>query len=337
MHKFTSLFLMALLVVCPARASYIYTGGGGLPTGCSDGQVPEFNTGTGAWACASVGGTGTVTTVNTNSTSSSIFTNTANVIGTSAVTLAFSTQAANKIFAGPTTGVNAAPTFRSLVGADLPVPAASTLGGVNSKASVSHNFLTQIGTDGSVSQAQPAFSDISGTATGAQLPTFTGDVTNVAAAMTVAKIQGVSVGTPTGTGNVVMSGSPVLTGTTTMASGTVSGSLKKGNAHLEPAEVDTGNTGASQALDLSTGTVFTYTLDASPTITISNPVAGAAYAIILTQDATGSRTVTWAGTSIIWGSGSSTLSTAANAVDKVTCVYNGNISKLMCDIGTGYL
>lgn len=44
----------------------------------------------------------------------------------------------------------------------LPMPTASTLGGVKSLAAVSHKFLTQIGTDGSVSQAQPAFSDISG-------------------------------------------------------------------------------------------------------------------------------------------------------------------------------
>jgi hypothetical protein len=55
----------------------------------------------------------------------------------------------------------------------LPTPTASTLGGVKSLAAVSHQFLTQIGTDGSVSQAQPAFSDISGIASTAQLPNFT--------------------------------------------------------------------------------------------------------------------------------------------------------------------
>jgi hypothetical protein len=39
--------------------------------------------------------------------------------------------------------------------------AAGVIGGVNSKAVVSHNFLTGIGTDGSISQAQPASSDLS--------------------------------------------------------------------------------------------------------------------------------------------------------------------------------
>lgn len=45
----------------------------------------------------------------------------------------------------------------------LPNPTSTTLGGVKSKASISNYFLTQIGTDGSVSSAQPAFTDISGT------------------------------------------------------------------------------------------------------------------------------------------------------------------------------
>lgn len=53
----------------------------------------------------------------------------------------------------------------------IPAPSTTTLGGVNSKAAVTSNFLTAIGTDGSISAAQPAFSDISGVATQAQLPT----------------------------------------------------------------------------------------------------------------------------------------------------------------------
>lgn len=58
----------------------------------------------------------------------------------------------------------------SVAAAQLPNPGASSLGGVQSKASVSHNFLTQISTGGVVSQAQPAFSDISGSVATAQLP-----------------------------------------------------------------------------------------------------------------------------------------------------------------------
>ncbi|MBZ5508493.1 MAG: hypothetical protein LAO78_23800 [Acidobacteriia bacterium] len=59
---------------------------------------------------------------------------------------------------------------RDLVGADLPAPGASSKGGVFSKAAVSHQFLTSIGTDSSIGQAQPAFSDISGSVAASQLP-----------------------------------------------------------------------------------------------------------------------------------------------------------------------
>jgi hypothetical protein len=89
------------------------------------------------------------------------------------VTISKATEAKNLVFAGPGSGADAAPTFRALVGADLPAPQAAVLGGVNSKASAAHNFLTAIGTDGSVSAAQPASTDLSdvsslATLTGAQ-------------------------------------------------------------------------------------------------------------------------------------------------------------------------
>lgn len=77
-------------------------------------------------------------------------------------------QAANAVFVGPTTGAAATPTFRALVGADLPNPGASSLGGIESYAAVTHQFLTTISTSGVPSSAQPAFTDISGTAQIAQ-------------------------------------------------------------------------------------------------------------------------------------------------------------------------
>jgi hypothetical protein len=59
----------------------------------------------------------------------------------------------------------------TLPAANLPVPTSSTLGGVKSKASVTHQFLTQIGTDGSVSSAQPACGDLSNAAAGCSTDT----------------------------------------------------------------------------------------------------------------------------------------------------------------------
>lgn len=80
----------------------------------------------------------------------------------------FLPQPPGYLFGGPASGPSAAPDFRALVGTDLPNPGVSSKGGVYSYAAVSNQFLTQIGTDGSVVSAQPSFSNISGTATVSQ-------------------------------------------------------------------------------------------------------------------------------------------------------------------------
>ena len=125
------------------------------------------------------GGSGTVTSVGLTvpgilSVSGSPVTTS----GTLAVSLA--TETANYVFAGPTSGSASAPTFRALVGADLPVPSSSTLGGIKSITALSHNWIDYIDTSGVPHQTQPAFSDLSGTATCAQLPALTGDTTTSA-------------------------------------------------------------------------------------------------------------------------------------------------------------
>lgn len=83
----------------------------------------------------------------------------------------FASASANTVYAGPTSGGAAAPAFRSLVGADLPLPTAITLGAVFSKTPTVSNWLRSLGTDGIFTISQPAFTDISGSATLAQLPT----------------------------------------------------------------------------------------------------------------------------------------------------------------------
>lgn len=92
------------------------------------------------------------------------------VTTTGTLTGTLNTQSANLIWAGPTTGVAATPTFRSLVGADLPNPGASSLGGIESFAGSASQWIRSISTSGVPASSQPAFSDISGVATGAQLP-----------------------------------------------------------------------------------------------------------------------------------------------------------------------
>lgn len=125
----------------------------------TDGTTCSFQTASGG--ATSVG-------VQTNSTTSSIFANSSNNITGSPITssgnmtLALSTQSANTVLSGPTTGAAAAPTFRALVGADLPNPSSSTLGGVQSKAATTSQWINSISTSGVPNSSQPAFSDISG-------------------------------------------------------------------------------------------------------------------------------------------------------------------------------
>lgn len=84
-----------------------------------DGQVVTWNASVAAWVPAAVPIFGTVTSV--DASVPSILTISGNPITTSG-TLAFglSNQNANIVFAGPTSGSASAPTFRSLVAADIP-------------------------------------------------------------------------------------------------------------------------------------------------------------------------------------------------------------------------
>lgn len=80
-----------------------------------------------------------------------------------------------------------------------------------------------------------------------------------------------------------------------------------------------GNTSTAINLDVVSGGVFTATLTGNATITLRYPVSSGAssFTLILTNDATPSRTVAWAGGSFKFPGGAASLSrtTTANAVD----------------------
>lgn len=75
---------------------------------------------------------------------------------------------ANTVLAGPVSGAPATATFRALVGDDLPTPTSSTLGGVQSAAAVSNQWINSISTAGVPSLSQPGFSNLSGNLSAAQ-------------------------------------------------------------------------------------------------------------------------------------------------------------------------
>jgi hypothetical protein len=94
------------------------------------------------------------------------------------------TRPANKVLAGPTTGADAAPTFRSLVANDIPnIPAskitsgqlALTQGGAGTDLSITggaSQVLKQTSVGGVITVGQLAFADISGTASTSQIPSL---------------------------------------------------------------------------------------------------------------------------------------------------------------------
>lgn len=79
-----------------------------------------------------------------------------------------------------------------------------------------------------------------------------------------------------------------------------------------------GSSGTTETLDMTAGNVHTITLDNNCTLTFSNPSAtgkACSFTLIVTQDGTGSRTITWPA-SVDWaGASAPTLSTGANDVD----------------------
>lgn len=76
------------------------------------------------------------------------------------------------------------------------------------------------------------------------------------------------------------------------------------------------------ALDWNNGNVQSVTLGGNRTFTFANPKDGSRYSIIIKQDATGSRTLTWP--TIKWAGGTTpTLTTTANKYDIVTFIYDG--------------
>ena len=81
--------------------------------------------------------------------------------------------------------------------------------------------------------------------------------------------------------------------------------------------------GATVTFNMSTSNVHTVTLGGNRTLAVSNVSTGQAFVVILLQDGTGSRTVTWWG-SILWPDATApTLTTTASRRDIYGFIYDG--------------
>jgi hypothetical protein len=130
----------------------------------------------------------------------------------------------------------------TLPAARLPNPSSSTLGGVQSLASVASKWINTVSTAGVPSATQPAFSDLSGSATCAQMPALTGNVTTSAGNCATTLAAGSAANLDSGT--LLAARMPALTGDVTTSAGAVATTL---------ASVATaGTTGSSTAIPVIT-------------------------------------------------------------------------------------
>jgi hypothetical protein len=109
-----------------------------------------------SFIAAGSGGLGTVTSVGLSMPAALCTLSGSPVTTSGTLTCGLPTETANTVWAGPTTGSAAAPTFRALVGADLPAPGASSLGGIESLTCTTNQFIKQISTGGVPSCGTPS-------------------------------------------------------------------------------------------------------------------------------------------------------------------------------------
>lgn len=226
--------------------------------------------------------------------------------------------------------------------ASLDLKASNNLSDVSSASTSLNNLLpSQTGnsgkvlqTNGSASSWQPQTGGISA---------LTGDVTasgSGSVAATVAQIAGVSVGTPTGTGNVVFSNSPTLvtpalgtpsalvaTNVTGTASGLTAGHVTT-NANLTGAITSSGN---ATSIASQTGTGTRFVVDTSPTLVTPNIGAATGTSLSVSGQLTSTQTTGTApfavsSTTQVANLNSATAGTATNANNGATVATSSNLN-----------
>jgi len=164
-------------------------------------------------------------------------------------------------------------------------------------------------TDGGVGIAKKLYvgtdANIGGTLTVTGVSTYS-NLTASSAVATDASKNLVSV-TNTGTGSNVLGTNPAITNPTI-------------TNYVETPY--TANSSTAITLSLANGTVQIITLTGTCTITMPTAVSGKSFTLLLKQDATGSRTVTWS--TVSWPSATApTITSTASKIDKYVFISDG--------------
>jgi hypothetical protein len=94
------------------------------------------------------------------------------------------------------------------------------------------------------------------------------------------------------------------------------------------------NTSTAITVALTNGTVQQLTLTANATITMPTAVAGKSFIIMLKQDATGSRSVTW--TTVVWPSGTAPTITGTASKQDIYSFFSDGTNWYGTTVGQNY-
>jgi hypothetical protein len=172
------------------------------------------------------------------------------------------------------------PAFTDITGtvaaAQLPNPSSSTLGGVQSAAAVSHQWINSISTSGVPALSQPAFTDISGTVAASQLPNPSSSTLGGIQSAAAVSNQWINSISTSGVPSLSQPAFSNLSGTASLTT-QVSGTLPTGN----------GGTGVTSVTTAPTASAFAG-WDANSNLSANNHIEGYA----TTATAAGTTTLT---------------------------------------------
>lgn len=323
----------------------------------TSGQVLSTNgSGTLSWV-TTTSSSGTVTSVGLSLPA--IFSVTNSPVTTSGtLTASLATQTANTVFAGPITGVAAAPTFRSLVTSDIPTLNQNTTGtasNVTGTVAIANGGTGQTTATAAFNALAPSQASNSGKylktdGTNTSWATVTaGPMFTVSATAPVSPTQGDQwFDTDNGflyqyindgnTSQWIQIGGNILT-TGVPAGGTTNQFLVKGsNSDYNVTWSSTLNNptilnytetifspaaNSAFTVDLTNGTIQKFTTNANTTITLPSSISGKSFVLVVAYG--GAHTITWAGGSTIkWPGGTApTVTSVLNKIDIFSFFQDG--------------